>query len=738
MSFRLSTEGLARASGRHPWITFMIWLLIIVASIMAAGRYMSSALTMEDRPTKDLEYYKGQQLIKKRLPGARDIKETVIIDSKLSIDDPAYQQFITKLQNKLNKFDKKVIKSNISYLQTGAPAMLSKDKQTTLINIAMGGNLDQAQKDISKVQAAIESIDKFDNRFNVEMIGDASVQKDFKEVADHDLATGEKYGIMIAVVILALVFGTITSAIIPIVLAVVAIIGAVGATAIVGRSLDLSFFILNMITMMGLAVGIDYSLFIVSRFREELRSGIGKHEAIVKAGASAGRAVFFSGLTVLVSLIGMFLIPHTIFKSLAIGAVLVVIFAILASLTLLPAVLSVLGEKVNSLRLPFMKNLSENNEAEGGFWKRMAMSVMNHPVVSLMVTLTVLLALASSYLNIDIGSSQGPGSLPDSRSSKKAYKIMEDKFSIGSMDTLHVVIDGDIKSAEVKKDIERFKKKIASKPEFGPVEIAVTKKADMALLSMPVKADPGSPKAQKAVRYVRGYLPKVFNGSAETMVTGETAGLIDFKQMIEEYTPIVFSVVLGLSFILLTMVFRSLIVPIKAILMNLLSVGAAYGLLVLVFQKGVGASFLGLEQVDVIEMWLPLVLFSILFGLSMDYHVFLLSRIKEHFDETGNNSESVAFGLASTGRIITGAAVIMVIVFSGFAAGDLLMFQQMGFGLAAAVLLDATIVRSILVPASMKLLGDRNWYLPKMLRWLPQLNVEGPKEEKTPIYSSVA
>jgi putative drug exporter of the RND superfamily len=725
----LSTESLARGAARRPWLTIMIWVLVLAGALLATGRFMDGALTMEDRPTNDLESYRAEHLVKKRMPGAKDIKETVVIDSKLTIDDPAYEAFTLKLQQELGKLDKKVIKGSVSYFQTGAPAMVSEDRRATIVPVFLAGKLTQAEKDIERVHRVLDRVDRTDDRFRVEIIGPATVSRDFKEVSDKDLGTGEKYGIMVAVVILTLVFGTLVSAVVPIILAVAGIIGAVGATALVGQRFDLSFFVLNMITMMGLAVGIDYTLFIVSRFREELDRGLETGQAAIRAGATAGRAVLFSGLTVLVSLIGMLIIPHTVFKSLGIGAMLVVLFSILASLTLLPAVLTIMGQRVNRLRLPFTAKKPLRFQDHRGFWNRTARAVMNHPLISLTATLALLVFLSASYLNIDLGSSMGPGNLPDGRPSKEAYKIMADKFAIGEMDTVQVVVEGKIHTPEVHRGIERLQAKLVNKPVFGPAEVIITEKGDLALLNVPVVADPGSAKAQDAVRDIRRYLPDAFNGSAEALVGGETASQIDFTKVIKDYTPIVFGVVLGLSFILLTLVFHSLVVPVKAILMNLLSVGAAYGLLVLVFQNGVGAELLGFERVEVIEMWLPLFLFSVLFGLSMDYHVFLLSRIKEHFDETGDNTQSVAFGLASTGRIITGAAVIMVAVFGGFAAGDLLMFQQMGFGLAAAVFLDATIVRCVLVPASMKLLGNRNWYLPKFLQWLPELQIEGLKEE---------
>ena len=291
---------------------------------------------------------------------------------------------------------------------------------------------------------------------------------------------------------------------------------------------------------------------------------------------------------------------------------------------------------------------------------------------------------------------------------------------------MEIVIDGDIASPPVQEGIASLQTTLDADPRFGSSRVVTNPDGDLALLSVPPTVDPMDDEALAAVRELRSELiPQSFSGvDAEVLVTGETAWHVDFFDEIERYMPIALAVVLGLTFILLMVVFRSLVIPMKAILMNLLSVGAAYGLMVLVFQEGVGADLFGFQRVDKVEAWLPLFLFSILFGLSMDYHVFLLSRIKERFDETGDNRQAVAFGLRSTGSVITGAAAIMVAVFAGFAMGDLVATQQMGFGLAVAVFLDATIVRIVLVPASMRLLGKWNWWLPSWLRWLPHFGLE--------------
>ena len=513
-------------------------------------------------------------------------------------------------------------------------------------------------------------------------------------------------------------------------LAIFSIAVALGVTALIGQAFSLSFFVTNMIFMIGLAVGIDYSLFIVSRYREERSKGLEKIDAIARTGATASRAVFFSGTTVVLALLGMLIVPTNIFQSLAIGAILVVIAAVVASLTLLPAVLSLMGDKINSLRVPILgRRLVEKpgDDSSGGFWNWITEVVMKRPVVSLVLAAAILIAAAVPYFDIKTGSA-GVSSLPDGLGSKEGFLILEEKFSFGLVSPALIVIDGDINSGPVQNGIQNLQSFLNDDPAFvGQARMEVNDSGDLALLSAPVAGDATSETAIEAVRRLRDqYIPQAFSGvDAEVMVTGGTAFNVDFFDIADQYLPIVIALILALSFVLLTLVFRSIVVPIKAIIMNLLSVGAAYGLVVLVSQKGYGAGILGFQQVDTIEAWIPLFMFSVLFGLSMDYHVFLLSRIRERFDQTGDNAESVAFGLRSTASIITGAALIMVAVFGGFASGDLVMFQQVGFGLAVAVFLDATIVRTILVPATMKLLGDRNWYLPNILSWLPDLRVEG-------------
>jgi RND superfamily putative drug exporter len=535
----------------------------------------------------------------------------------------------------------------------------------------------------------------------------------------------------VALVIVLVVFRTVGATPIPVVAAVVPIILAIAAASIIGQAYQVSFFILNITFTFGLALGIDYTLFIVGRYREERAAGLEKTEAIAKAGATATRAVFFSGVTVMLALVGMLMVPQSIFFSLALGAILAAVMAVLVALTLLPATLSLMGDRIDAWRVPFLGRGSlVSDESGSGYWAWITRLVMGRPVVSLLLVVGLLVAATVPIVDIKLGAS-GISTFPGDMRSKRGFEILQREFSAGLVSLTDIVVDGAADSTQVQDGIDRLtasieadSTRVAGRPIFGPTEQAISADGGIALVTVPINADGMSNDAVDAIKRLREeYVPDAAI-PARVYVGGNTAANVDFNDLAKNWTPIVFAFVLSLSFVLLTVVFRSLVVPVKAIIMNLLSVGAAYGLLVLVFQKGFAADFLGFQEVETIASWLPLFLFSILFGLSMDYHVMLLSRIRERYDQTKNNQESVAFGLKTTARMITGAALIMVAVFGGFAMADLVMFQQMGFGLGVAIFLDATIVRTILVPASMRLLGDFNWYFPRFLEWLPDLRVE--------------
>jgi putative drug exporter of the RND superfamily len=561
--------------------------------------------------------------------------------------------------------------------------------------------------------------------FDVTITGLNTLDHDFTKLSESDLGNGElKFGLPAAMIVLILVFGALVAAFIPMSMAIGSIIVTVAISSVLGQFTSLSFFIVNMITAMGLALGIDYSLFVLSRYREERQAGRDRIEAIVTTGGTSSKAVLFSGSSFVVALLGLLLVPDTILRSLALGAIIVGVVTMAAAITLLPALLSLLGDRVNAVRLPLV---GRNHPAESPFWTGAVRAVVRRPAVALTAGVLILLAAAYPVLGLRTGTA-GVESLPDDTFAKAGALALERSFpGTSTTDPAQVVISGDIDSPAVSAAITRFRTSITADQDFGPGQQQTSKNGKVALITIPLVGDADHSQARRGLERLRtDLIPAAFDGTpASVLVGGTTAENVDYSDVINQWLPIVLIFVLGLSFLLLTLVFRSVVISATAVVLNLLSVGAAYGLLVLVFQNGIGSGLLGFQQVERVEAWVPVFLFSVLFALSMDYHVFLLSRIRERYAQTGDTNQAVVHGIAATGRIITGAALIIVVVFAGFAAGQLVMFQQMGFGVAVALLVDATIVRSVLVPASMKLLGRWNWYLPAWLSWLPQVQVEG-------------
>ena len=720
-----SIQGIAHASARKPKSTIGLWVLAVIVAGWLASSLLGSALTTEMNYTNEPESVRADRLLEERLRGERRAIELVVIRAQdATIEDAAFRRLATGMEADVAALPDDVVEQVASVFSTNDPSLVSEDRDTALIRVVMAGSLDEAQDNIEQLHDV--TIDREIAGFDLYAAGDATMNQDFTELSERDLQKGEAFGMPIALIVLLVVFGAVVAAFVPIVLAIMAIAVAIGITALMGVWFDFSFFVVNMITMMGLAVGIDYSLFIVSRYREERAHGRDKMDAIGVASGTAGRAVFFSGMTVVLALLGMMLIPTTIFRSLATGAILVVLASVTASMTLLPAVLSMLGDRIDKGHIPFLQRTRRPAADGGGFWDRAARRVMRHPVISVVLAGGLLIAAALPVFGMETGFS-GVSTMPDGVQSKRAFEVLSQEFAGGQAQPVEIVVDGDITDPSVGAAIDDLQRRLGADGVFGETFVQANDGNDLALISLPLQADPSGDQATDAVKRLRDeHIPAAFDGvTADVPVGGWTAFGVDFFDLTDTYTPIVFVFVLGLSFVLLTLVFRSLVVPAKAIVMNLLSVGAAYGLIVLVNQKGYLADFFGFQQVDVIEAWLPLFLFSVLFGLSMDYHVFLLSRIRERYEQTGDNTEAVVFGVRSTAGIITGAALIMVAVFSGFAAGEMASMQQTGFGLAVAVLIDATIVRTVLVPASMRLLGRANWYLPSWLEWLPKLRVEG-------------
>ncbi len=615
-----------------------------------------------------------------------------------------------------------------------AASLISSDQRTTLVAVPIVEQSEAVVADLRRVAANVSN-----DTYTVQVAGQAALFADFMKVAEEDMRKSESIGLVVALIVLIVVFGSILAAVLPLVMGMFAIGVSLGLVALVGQLFQFNMFVENIITMIGLAVGIDYSLFIVSRYREERKKGYPKLDAIRRSGATASRAVFFSGLTVVLALLGMLILPVSMFRSLAGGAILVTLCAIAASMTLLPAILGLLGDRINWPRLSKRARVDSSHDPKGGFWDRITRSVMAKPVVFLVVSVMILGTLGSFFFQLHRGTSNNVSGLPEDFPSRQAFMTLVSEFdSGGATDPAQIVITGDVTKPAVQAAVKGLERGIAADDTFSSrTSTAQSKDGNALLMSVYFAGDPYNDAAFQGIRDLRSTIvPQAFAGvpGVEVMVGGNSGFFVDFLGIVDSYQWVVLAFVLGLSFVLLTVVFRSIVVPFKAIVMNLLSVMAAYGAVTLVFQKGFGLGFFNalgfpFKRAEAIEAWLPLFLFSILFGLSMDYHVFLLTRIREEYDKTHDNTEAVAYGLRTTAGIITGAALIMVTVFGAFAAGRLGQFQQMGFGLAIAVLMDATIVRTLLVPASMRLLGDWNWYLPRWLGWLPQLRVEGAEEE---------
>ncbi len=709
----LSPRALARNSAAHPKRVIWIWVATLIASIAVIAMLLADVLSPAQSFVNTPESQRAADQIE-QITGSPDaiVEQIVVSSSTGTFTDPALLARLDDLATEVAGLGPDIVASAISPAADGR--LISKDARIAVIPVVMAGSINVARDNITQVIDTAKTLDGTAG-LDVKVTGLTSIEEATNKVAENDLKVGESIGILIGLVILAFVFGALVAALLPLMLAIAAIVVALALTALIGQFGELSFFVQNMITMMGLAVGIDYALFIVSRYREERAQGIAKLDAIERAGDTSGRAVFFSGITVVVALISLLIVPMSVFVSLGLGAILAVLAAIAAALTLLPALLSVLGDRIEKGRL--VPRRFRGREDRSGFWATTVRQVMRRPVASIVVAAGLLVAASIPYWGINTGAS-GVATLPPDIEARQAFETLEQQFNVGAVAPARIPITGDPTSTANTAEIAHITSSVAGDPVLGTPALEQGVGLKGGVLAVPVNADSNSPGAEDAVNRLRA--------ATALPVGGATSLNLDYFEISRDYLPIVVMVVLALSFLVLLLAFRSIVVPIVAIFLNLLSVGAAFGLVTLVSQEGVGAGFFGFQQVETVEAWIPIFLFAVLFGLSMDYHVFLLSRIRERFLQSGDNVDSITHGISSSGKLITGAALIMVAVFGGFAAGDLVMFQQMGFGLAVAVLIDATLVRGILLPAIMRLLGDANWYLPRALNWLPKVAIEGP------------
>ncbi len=729
---RLSPRRLAEIATARPRRVLAIWAGLVLVGFALIGGLLGSALSSEGDVTSNPESKQAEELIDERFPQRDPVDEVVIVRSdELTVSAPAFRERVMSLAAELRRGEG--VEEVSTYLDRGGEALVSRDRHATILPVVLAG---EEEDSIDAVVATVERADGAGG-FAVDVVGEFTVGRDFQEVSEEDLQNGElQFGLPAAMIVLLLVFGTLVGAAIPLSMALVSIIVALGLVGVIGQFFEVNLFVTNMLVAMGLALGIDYSLFIVSRLREERAKGHSQREAILNVASTATRAVVFSGTAFSVALLGMFLVPDTILRSLALGAIVVAIVSVAVALTFHPALLMVLGDRVDKLRVPWLgKRVAASAGTEGRFWGGAVRAVMRRPAVSLAVAVALLLLATSPLLGLKLGAS-GPASLPDDTVGKQGLLALERDFPTGATDPAEIVVDTR-GAPELDEELGRLRDRLESDPDFALGSAAMEAGNGVVVASVPLDAEGSSEEASEAIDRLREeYVPQAFGEAQDrVLVGGGPAENRDYFALIGDWLPIVITFVLALSFLLLTLAFRSVVVPLTAILVNLLSVGAAYGLLVLVFQEGVGADIFGFGQVERVEAWVPVFLFSVLFGLSMDYQVFLLSRIRERYTRSGDTTDAITFGVGSTARLITGAALIIVVVFAGFAAGELVSFQQMGFGVAVALLVDATIVRSVVIPAAMRLLGERNWYLPPRLEWLPAVSIEdahiAPREDAT-------
>jgi uncharacterized membrane protein YdfJ with MMPL/SSD domain len=696
--------------------------MVLVGFALISG-LLGSALSSEGDVTSNPESKQAEDLIDERFPERDALDEVVIVRSEeVPVTAAAFRERVRSLVEELRRSGS--VEDVSSYLGPRGQVLVSQDAHATILPLVLAGEEEDSIEDVVEIVQRADGAEGF----AVDITGEFTVGRDFEEVSGEDLQKGEiQFGLPAAMIILLLVFGTLVGAAIPLTMALISIVVALAMVAVIGQFFEVNLFVTNMLVAMGLALGIDYSLFIVSRLREERARRLPHREAILNVSSTATRAVVLSGTAFSLALLGMFLVPDTVLRSLALGAIVVAVVSIAVALTFHPALLMVLGDRIDKLSVPWLgKRVSASAGTEGRLWGGAVRAVVRHPTFSLVAAVAVLLLATSPLLGLKLGAS-GPSSLPDDSVGKQGLIALERDFPTGATEPVEVVVDTRGAPAP-DEELARLRGQLERDSDFAAERATVEEGGDLIIASVPLNAEGSSEEASAAIDRLRDeYVPAAFGDSSDrVLVGGLPAESRDYFALIGTWLPIVIAFVLALTLILLTLAFRSIVVSLTAIAVNLLSVGAAYGLLVLVFQEGVGADLFGFGQVDRIEAWVPVFLFSVLFGLSMDYQVFLLSRIRERYTSTGDTTEGIIFGVGSTARLITGAALIIIVVFAGFAAGELVAFQQMGFGVAVALLIDATIVRLVVIPAVMRLLGERNWYLPAWLEWLPHVEIEDP------------
>ena len=708
---------LGRACLHHRWRTIGVWLFASVALIglnRAVGGEMTNGFVVPG-----LDSQEAYDLLAERFPAEGGISAQVVIEAPEGslLSDPPQQREIAAMTASL---------SAIEGVETVVPPIsgqtVSRSDTIGLFRVGYHPDYLPSLSMIETLEEAGRLSNATEGALRVEFGGDL-----YNSVDQPETGLGEMLGLASAVLVLLLAFGSIVAMGLPIGLALFGLtLGIGGIIGLVAVGMDVPEWTPNMASMIGLGVGIDYALFIVTRFREGLADGLTVEDAAGRANATAGLSVIFAGGTVVIAILGLAMAGIPFMTAAAVAVSVVVALMVLASLTILPALLGWAGHRVNPKRSRYSPEIHANKGP--GRWQRWGDHVAKHAWPYMLSTLALLMALTAPVLDLELGFPD-QGILPEERTSRQAYDLLAEGFGPGFNGPLLVAIDtstvGDQELDSLAATL-RNNSGVAfvQPPERSPIGEAAT------ILVFPTTA-PQDPQTVDLLSQIRGPIfSSVLNEEARAHVGGATASFADVSKRVQNRLPVFIAGVIALSFVLLMLMFRSILVPIKAALLNLLSIGAAYGVLVMVFQWGWGRSLIGVQEAMPVVSFIPMFMFAVLFGLSMDYEVFLLSRVKEEYLLSRNNSQSVIFGISNTARVITSAALIMISVFLGFVANPDPILKMMGLGLATAIFVDATIVRVVLVPASMKLMGDANWWFPQSLNWLPRLDIEG--EERLP------
>ncbi|MYW64163.1 MMPL family transporter [Streptomyces sp. SID8379] len=720
----------ARAGGwsaRHRWAAVGIWVLFVVLAMgigSAAGRV----------DVEESDQLSGETSQASRIVDDAGIDEpageTVLVqgkDRQLAATAPEFKRAVADV---IKAVEGTGAVTNVRSPYAARAQTISKDGRTALVRFDMRGDPDTASDRVEPVQKAVEGVAGDHDALRIEEIGAASMNKTFDDAFGDDFRRAELSAVPVALGILLIAFGALVAALLPVALAITAIMATMGLMGIVSHLQPMSETANSVMLLVGLAVGVDYCLFYLRREREERMKGHDPRTALRIAAATSGRAIIVSGVTVCVAMAGMLFTGLAEFQAMGLASLMVVAVAMVGSVTVLPALLSLLGERVEKGRIPFLhptRRRGGTGNGEGGsrFWTRVLTVVLKRPAVSVLVAVGALLAIAAPALGMKTQNLTLDQEFGNSLPIVATYDRVNEAFPGGSDPAEVVVRADDINAPQVRAAIDDFRTRaVGSGSSRGPVEVTVHARQNVALIDVPLVGGSDQGRAEESLALLRDEIRPDTLGKVdgvEAPITGQVAGSKDFNDQIVGSVAPVLAFVVVFAFLLMLLSFRSLTVAITSIVLNLLSVGAAYGILVAVFQHGWGAGLVGAEGVGAIISWLPLFLFVILFGLSMDYHVFVVSRIKEARLQGRTNTDAVRHGVVTTAGVVTSAAVIMVAVFSIFGTLSMQSMKQMGVGLAAAVLIDATVIRGVLLPAVMALLGERNWYLPKWLHRMPDL-----------------